>query len=86
MLVVLWISDYLVGYVFTSTTYYNREKLSLQVIMSETDGAVEVAPASVSEAAQPMTKKRRASENGIHALQKNGSVEKEKNVDDSYFA
>ena len=54
--------------------------------MSETEGAVEVAPVPVSEAAQPQTKKRRASENGLHALQKNGSVEKEKSLDESYFA
>lgn len=54
--------------------------------MSETDGVVEVAPVPVSEAAQPQTKKRRASENGLHALQKNGSTEKDKNVDESYFA
>lgn len=54
--------------------------------MSETDRVVEATPFPVSEAAQPQTKKRRASENGLHALQKNGSAEKDRDVDDSYFA
>lgn len=56
--------------------------------MSETEGAVgvEEVPVPVSEGAQPQTKKRRASENGLHTLQKNGSLDKEKNVDESYFA
>lgn len=55
--------------------------------MSETEGVagVEEVPASVNEGPQPQTKKRRASENGLPILQKNGSVDK-KNVDESYFA
>lgn len=59
----------------------------LQVTMSEPEGpgAVEEVPAPVSEGTQPQTKKRRASENGLHTLKKNGSVDK-KSVDESYFA
>lgn len=56
--------------------------------MSETEGAVgvEEVPAPVNEGTQPQTKKRRASENGLPTLQKNGSVDKEKSLDESYFA
>lgn len=56
--------------------------------MSETEGAVgvEEVSAPVSEGTQPQTKKRKASENGLHILQKNGSVDDKKNVDESYFS
>ena len=44
-------------------------------------------PSTVVEASVPLTKKRRASENGVAGSDmKNGSTEKARYIDESYFA
>ncbi|XP_042220881.1 protein arginine N-methyltransferase 6-like [Homarus americanus] len=55
--------------------------------MSEIEAAVAAAPCTGAEAAQPQTKKRRASENGISIADlKNGTDDKARVIDESYFA
>ncbi|XP_045618904.1 protein arginine N-methyltransferase 6 [Procambarus clarkii] len=55
--------------------------------MSEVEAAVMAAPGVGMEGAQPLTKKRRASENGIAVAEmKNGTDEKARVLDESYFA